>query len=435
MSAGAGEPRPRAGHVDANTPRAEPGASPGSDAARGVAPDGDARSGPGPRDAAAAAAGRTAPTAQPASVPRPARPARIEERLARRGGAVELLRLPAALYAVAVRLRRAAYDRRLLPRAKLPVPVVSVGNLTAGGTGKTPFAAWLVPELARRGFAPGILSRGYGAREGEPNDEARVLAELCPGVPHVQDADRARGGRALVARGVDVVVLDDGFQHRRLARDLDLVLVDATQPWGLPATGPRAGAAGGPRAVRALLPRGLLREPPSSLARADAIVVTRCDAVPARELDGLDEELAEAAPGVPRVHAGFAARAIRGEDGRAEPLERWRGREVDLASAIGNPRAFEALVRASGLRVGEHRAFPDHHAYVRADLAGLGERRPLLVTHKDAVKLAGLGVRHAVLDAELRVLDGRPLLDALLERLPRPGPPAKRLVAPRSLRG
>lgn len=333
----------------------------------------------------------------------------------RRGGAVELLRLPAALYGLAVRARRAAYDRRLLPRATLPVPVVSVGNLTAGGTGKTPFAAWLVLELARRGFAPGLLSRGYGAAAGEPNDEARVLAELCPGVPHVQDKDRARGGRELVARGVDCVVLDDGFQHRRLARDLDLVLVDATQPWGLPEPDGSAEEAGevARRAVRALLPRGLLREPLSSL----------------------DQELAAAAPGVPRVHAGFRARAIRDEDGQATPLERWRGREVDLASAIGNPRAFEALVRASGLRVREHRAFPDHHAYAREDLAGLGRDRPLLVTHKDAVKLSALGLRFAVLDAEVRLLDGAPLVDALLERLPRRGPPPRKLVAPRSLRG
>jgi tetraacyldisaccharide 4'-kinase len=182
----------------------------------------------------------------------PTRPpqTRIDERLAARGGAVELLHVPAAMFGAAATLRSALYDRGWLRSERLDAPVVSIGNLSAGGTGKTPMVAWVVRELQKRGLRPGLLSRGYGAQAGEPNDEALLLAELLPGVPHVQDPDRARGGRALCELQVDVVVLDDGFQHRRLARDLDIVLIDALRPWGLP----RASEASRPLA--AFLPRG-----------------------------------------------------------------------------------------------------------------------------------------------------------------------------------
>ena len=134
---------------------------------------------------------------------------RTEDRLAQRGGAIELLRLPAVLFGAAAVTRRALYDRGWLPSARLGVPVVSVGNITTGGTGKTPMCAWVVAELQRRGFRPGILSRGYGAERGDVNEEAQLLARLCPGVPHVQDPDRVRGGKALVdSHSVDAIVLD-----------------------------------------------------------------------------------------------------------------------------------------------------------------------------------------------------------------------------------
>jgi tetraacyldisaccharide 4'-kinase len=341
------------------------------------------------------------------------RPRTAAERLAVRGGAIELLRAPAALFGAAVWLRRAAYDWGLAPCARLAVPVVSLGNLTAGGTGKTPAAAWLARELARRGFRPGILARGYGAAPGEENDEARLLARLLPDVPRAADPDRARGGAQLVARGVGAVVLDDGFQHRRLARDLDLVLVDATRPWGLP------GRDGG-EPVRALLPRGLLREPPSSLARADALIVTRCDQVAPRALALLEDELARCAPGRPLARAVHAPRALCDEAGAEHDPRALDGLEVDVVSALGNPAAFEFTLRALGARIAEHRAFPDHHRYVRADLFGLGERRPLVASGKDAVKLAPLGVPHRVLDVEFRITAGEAPIEALLDALPRP---------------
>lgn len=352
---------------------------------------------------------------------------RWETRLAHSGGAVELLRVPAALFALAVRARSAAFDRGAFASVRLDVPVVCAGNLTTGGTGKTPLVVWLVRELQQRGFTPGILSRGYGAERGAPNDEALLLARLCPGVAHVQDAQRARGGAELVSRGANVIVLDDGFQHRQLARDLDVVLVDATRPWGL------APDASG-RAVRALLPRGLLREPPSALQRADALVITRCDAVTPAQLAALEQELAAFAPGRPIALARHAPRALFDERGVRTELGELRGADVDLVSAIGHPAAFEATVTALGARVHEHRVFADHQRYTAADLAGLGVSRPLVTTEKDAVKLAPLGVRFRALAIEIDFARDAAPLRALLDALPRAGEKLVPLPSRRSLR-
>lgn len=355
-------------------------------------------------------------------------PWRWEDRLAPRGGARELLRVPAALFGLAVRARRALYDRGWKQAARVGVPVVCAGNLSAGGTGKTPMVAWLVRELAALGFRPGILSRGYGAERGQRNDEALLLERLCPNTPHVASADRVAGARELVVRGVDVIVLDDGFQHRRLARDLDLVLVDATRPWGLPA---RDGAA----PVCALLPRGLLREPPSSLRRAHALVITRSDAVAAATLAALERELHASAPAAPIALARHRPTALFDQRGARAPLELLRGARADLVSAIGNPDAFRATVEALGAVIGEERRFPDHHRYTRADVEGLGAGKTLLVTTaKDAVKLAPLEVAFAALEVELELVRDGGVVRALLEALPRRGEAPATLVTRRALR-
>ncbi len=335
---------------------------------------------------------------------------RPDDRLARRGGAVELLRVPAALFGAAARLRGALYDRGWLPVHELAVPVVCVGNLTAGGTGKTPMVAWLVGELSRRGRIVGLLSRGYGSGGVGTNDEALELARRFPDVPHVQDPDRPAGGQRLVELGVDVVVMDDGFQHRRLARELDLVLVDATRPWGLP----RPPGGGAP--VRAHLPRGLLREAPTALSRAAAVVITRSDQVEPAELAALREELVTTAPGLAVVEAVHAPAAWRVGDEERDPAG-LSGVAVDLFSGIGNPDAFERTVRALGANVCEHRRFPDHHAYAPGDLDGLGSAgRTLLTTAKDAVKCTSPEV--TVLEVAVRMERGGAVLEALLDALP-----------------
>jgi len=337
---------------------------------------------------------------------------RPESFLGRRGGGVELLRVPAALFGMVTEMRAALFDRGWLPTTRLEVPVISVGNLTAGGTGKTPFVLYLTRELRGRGRRPGILSRGYrAARAGEENDEGRMLRLVLPDVPHVQDPDRVAGGRELVRNGVDVIVLDDGFQHRRLWRQLDLVLIDALRPWGLPRV-PDGDE------VRALLPRGLLREKPHRLRRAHALVLTRSDSIDDGERARLCAELERLAPGVPILQAVHRPVRVRGPRGSAHPTT-LRGREVDLVSGIGNPDGFEAAVRGLGAAIGEHRAFPDHHAYAPGDLEGLGEGgRWLLTTAKDAVKLDACGAESHVLEVELELVAGAAVLHALLDALP-----------------
>jgi tetraacyldisaccharide 4'-kinase len=156
------------------------------------------------------------------------------------------------------------------------VPVVSVGNITTGGTGKTPLVAFLANWFQDQGQKPAILSRGYRAVDGGPNDEKLVLDLLCPGIMHLQNPDRVASARhAVTAQQVQVLVLDDGFQHRRLARDLDLVLIDATCPWG----------------YGAVLPRGLLREPRSGMKRADLAIITRADQVSEADRRRIQDEI------------------------------------------------------------------------------------------------------------------------------------------------
>jgi tetraacyldisaccharide 4'-kinase len=165
-------------------------------------------------------------------------------------GGLSLLSLP---YRAGVFLRNKSFDHGLRRVSRAEVPVISVGNVTAGGTGKTPFVAYLANWFGGRSMKVVLLSRGYRALEGEVNDEKLVLDQQCPGVPHLQHPDRVRSARvACREHGAQVIILDDGFQHRRLHRDLNIVLVDALNPWG----------------YGHLLPRGLMREPRSALRRA-----------------------------------------------------------------------------------------------------------------------------------------------------------------------
>lgn len=347
------------------------------------------------------------------------RSVRRPEWLAERGGAVELLRVPSAIFGALSGARARLFDLGLLPAARLDVPVVSVGNLSTGGTGKSPCVALVCRELRARGRRPAVLSRGYAAPGDGANDEALVLARELPDLPQRSDPDRLRGGERLVEEsGCDVVVLDDGFQHRSLARDLDLVLVDALRPWGLPA--PSAGGA----PVRALLPRGLLRERPSALARADLLVLTRTDQLERERLAELEEELESLAPGRPIAHAIHRPRTLRRlvPDARDTHLDALAGRLVDVVSGIGNPAALEATLHGLGARVAQHRAFPDHHAYRPADLEGLGAgERWIVTTEKDAVKLERLDLPQRaalrVLGVELELVRGAGVLDALLDAL------------------
>lgn len=282
-------------------------------------------------------------------------------------------------YRTAVGLRNIAYDRGWKSIARAPLPVVSIGNLTTGGTGKTPFAAFVARWFRERNVRVCFLSRGYRAREGELNDEALVLDQLCPDVPHLQNPDRVAAARVAAEElESQLLILDDGFQHRRLARDLDIVLIDALNPWG----------------YGHLLPRGLLREPASSLRRAGLIVLTRVDQADSASLDPLRHRLSLLAPRVPVAEAAFVPECLIDSSGRIAPLDSLRDRDVLAVCGIGNPAAFRRTLDHLGCRIADFRTFPDHHPYTRTDIDGLirwsaaHSAAAVVTTQKDLVKIS-----------------------------------------------
>lgn len=316
----------------------------------------------------------------------------------------------AAFYGAAVAVRNARYDRggRLVHHAG--VPVVSVGNLTLGGTGKTPMVEWVARWYRAQGVRVTILSRGYGGAEGL-NDEGRVLDENLPDVPHLQGADRVALARVAVEElESELLVLDDGFQHRRLARALDLVLLDALDPFGL----------------GRLFPRGLLREPVRSLRRAGVVVLSRADLVAAEDRAAIRREAERRAGPLRWVEARHAPRSLINADGPPAPVSDLAGKAMAAFCGIGNPEAFRRTVEALGARVADFRAFADHHAYTAADVSALAAwARGLgadlaLTTQKDLVKLrvSSLGaVPLRAVGIGLEVLAGNDVLDEALAPL------------------
>lgn len=340
------------------------------------------------------------------------------------------LRVASWGYGAAVAARRSAYGARLLPRHHVPCPVVSVGNLTAGGTGKTPCVISLARRLQERGWRPAVLLRGYGRRSGsdllvastgqglllpseEAGDEASLLAGALPGVPVILGADRRRAAEEALARcGADLCILDDGYQHLRLHRDLDILLLDARSPFG----------------NGALLPRGLLREPSGAAGRAGLVILTRTDQ--ARDLDGVEEavrRLNRRAPLLRAVHRPLSLVWV--SDGSSLPPEALAGQAVAVLSAIGSPGAFEATLRGLGATVAAVSRFPDHHRFRQEELERAGrEGRAagatlLVTTAKDRAR-GGLptrtgGLPVAVLEVEFVVTRGTEALEAALVGLRR----------------
>ncbi|GLC27195.1 tetraacyldisaccharide 4'-kinase [Roseisolibacter agri] len=287
------------------------------------------------------------------------------------------------LFRAGVATRGALYDRGLSATHALPLPAISVGNLTVGGTGKTPVAAWIARTLRERGARPAIVLRGVG------DDESRVHALLNPDVPVVVAPDRVAGTEQARALGADVVVLDDAFQHRRAARTVDLVLLAAER---------------GLRHAR-LLPAGPYREGLDALGRASVVVVTRKSTSRA-EADALLAALAARAPGAGHALVHLAPHELRAWEDHAGTAERGgaadvtalAGARVLAVSGIGDPRAFESQLRAAGAEV-VTAAFADHHAYTAADVDTLVARARavdrVVCTLKDAVKLGPLWPRGA----------------------------------------
>jgi tetraacyldisaccharide 4'-kinase len=318
------------------------------------------------------------------------------------------LRAASVPYELAVRLRNSAYERGWLRSERVPVPVVSVGNLTVGGTGKTPFVEYIARFYRNLNRQVVLLSRGYGGAGG-CNDEARVLEQNLPGVPHLQGVDRvALARRAISEWKSDVLVLDDGFQHRRLARDVDVVLIDATAPWG----------------HGYLLPRGLLREPLSSLRRGDVVMLSRCDLAPAEQRERLRRSIDRIAPNKPFVETTHRPVELSNSDNENAPLELLRDGRAAALCGIGNPESFRRSLLALGTRLADFRVYPDHHTYDRKDIEELHRwagRLPagalIVTTQKDVVKLrlSRLGDRPLWwLRIRLCVESGQDVLDGCL---------------------
>jgi tetraacyldisaccharide 4'-kinase len=313
-------------------------------------------------------------------------------------------RLLAALYGNLSALRRNAYRRGWLHRLQAGAPVIVVGNITAGGTGKTPLVIALVARLRADGWTPGIASRGHGREDeatprwveadsaaAQVGDEPLLIARETGAKVRV-DRDRVAAARALVAAGCDIVVCDDGLQHYRLARDIEIEVQDARRRYG----------------NGRLLPAGPLREPVERAADCDFRVL---NLGVASEADAHREAGFGEWP--MRLQVG-AAQPLHG--GRALPLSAFAGQRVHAVAGIGDPERFFSMLREAGIAVVPH-AFPDHHAYVAADFE-FGSRLPVLMTVKDAVKCADLTDAQAFMVPVDAVLPEAFWL-ALLDKLPR----------------
>jgi len=326
-----------------------------------------------------------------------------------------------ALYSAAISARSLGYEKRFLKTHEVAVPVISVGNITVGGTGKTPLVQWLAQRLADSGRTVCILTRGYRREnpkqqvvvsDGEQilsdlahsGDEAMMLAESLRGRSAVVcDADRvAAATRAIEHLHSDVLLLDDGFQHRRLARDLDIVTIDASNPFG----------------NEHLLPAGILREPIKNLDRADCIVLTRSSDSETELIERIRQvtnaPIFQSRTIIENFHA-LHSHDLQDAAALAEPVAAFCG--------IGNPRAFFSQLRSVALEVRHEATFRDHHKYSQADIDHLTEQaqskgaQALVTTAKDAVKLESLRFELPcyVADIEIEISDATNLLE-LVER-------------------
>ena len=321
-----------------------------------------------------------------------------------------LLWLGSRCYGDIMILRRWGYRRRVYTSFPVDAPVISVGNLTTGGTGKTPMVAWVAAHLSQIGRAPAVVTRGYKARGGK-SDEAEMLEHLCD-CPIIVNANRVAGARTAIVTGADTIVLDDGFQHRRLRRDLDIVLVDALSPFG----------------YGHCLPRGMLRERGDALRDAHAIVITRSDLIDADGLAELSEHVRQLSPDA-TLHLAVH-RPTAGVDERGQPieLEALTGTPALAFCGLGNPNGFFGTLQHHGVSLAGRMEFDDHVDYTAdvveriSQVAEQCDAKMLLTTQKDAVKLSGLEFERPlrVLVVEMDVVAGR---QELLDRIDEVAPP------------
>lgn len=313
------------------------------------------------------------------------------------------------VYGAGAAIKNLLYDWKLKSSFKSPLTVISVGNLSVGGTGKSPVVSWLASWIRERGARVAILSRGYGQLADGQNDEALELEIQHRDVPHIQHWDRVNSAKlAEEELEMQCLLLDDAFQHRRIARDLDIVLIDSTdQP-----------------SCRRLLPAGLLREPLASLSRADVVMLTRADQANPPEREQLKRQIAKRAPQALIIECEHHPRHTLAFPDERQPLATLRGKNVLAFCGIGNPDSFFQCLESLGATLIGQRTWPDHHAYDAGDMKSLAlwtEEHPtadlLICTVKDWVKLRTRQIGNAKLVAlaiELNILSGQTEFEALL---------------------
>ncbi len=344
---------------------------------------------------------------------------RVEELLSGRSNSLSSILMRAGLwclsqpYASVVWARNLAYDRKWKKAGQATVPVVSVGNLTAGGTGKTPAVAMLAKWFREKNIRVGILSRGYGAGIDGRNDEAKELEVSLPDVPHLQKPDRlASATIATEELGMQLLILDDGFQHRKIHRDLEIVLLDAREPFG----------------YGYLLPRGLLREPLRSLRRADIVMATRADQVDAQSLAAIRTRVQRYNPKAAWLESEHTPVRLRNSQGECRELEWLNGKNVLGTCGLGNPHGFLQTLQTCGANVVATVIFPDHHNFSAADIESLNQQasstetrcQAIICTGKDLAKIDALRIgQHELwsLDIELHIRTGETILEEFLERV------------------
>ncbi len=292
-------------------------------------------------------------------------------------------------YEGAVRLRLLSYSLGILTSKRLPFPVISVGNITAGGTGKTPLVMSLAAGLKEKGIPVAILSRGYKRASSsgtvvsdgkklllpplESGDEPFLMAKNVAGVPVLVGKDRFVIGQIGIREfGVRALLLDDGYQHLRLERDLDILLIDSEIGFG----------------DGHLLPRGILREPLSQLRRADIFLLTKVEN--AESCRRLEEMIHQIRPSTPVFHSHYEPVALIGPNGERDNAESLRGKKILAVSGIGNPGYFASLLRKSGAEVAAQAVFSDHHRYSPEDLLSIDKKSrgldSIVTTEKDMLK-------------------------------------------------
>lgn len=282
------------------------------------------------------------------------------------------------LYAAVTGLRNASFDRGWRRAVALERPVISVGNLTVGGTGKTPLVAWLCARFGERNLPTAVLMRGYKARARAKGDEQRLLERLLgPATPVEANADRTAAAQRVLEGHPEVklFVLDDAFQHRQVRRDVDIVLIDATRPFG----------------QERLLPRGLLREPLRSMARATAVIITRSSLAPPHALAEIRARIARFTT-APVFQCDFASDNFIDQNGAVTAFP---GKRAVAVSGIGNPAAFRISFQQQGIQLPRILEYADHHHYTAADVAEIRrvaaeQKAPVVTTAKDWVKLEAL---------------------------------------------